>query len=692
MSLRISIQAMNAITDVMNVYKNDTSRSVVLFAQMQSGKTNAFLFLAGEMLRLEKVENVVIFSGNRETELKDQLSELEISRFYERVYRRHLENLKVDISDEFIDRIISKINVVWGTELMKKLETVATENTLYIEEESHFAQSVGQMPHKFIKSIGLSLNGDSSALIERNNYVCSVSATPFSEMSDVVHLNQNKKIVFMQPGESYRGVSWYKEHDKILGFDNWQEKLQEIIARKCHSPAWLAVMNELRTFAIASPVAETPKWAIIRVRGETQVDEVKAMCASSNWSAVRYDQGNKGELKSLKDLATPPEVNTIVIIKELCRMGTVVPKQHISFVMETSTNPRTDTVLQGLLGRMCGYPGGSFGYCVSNDINIYISQQVLSNGDIDTYISLCQSMEMIVPSRATNVIGEHNKGRRDLSHVEPIIPIYIPKLSLFKKQDPIDCLPEVLLTLRNSLRNSQQCENGNSPNVTRRLIDFLDNEKRLKVGTRDLSKNTYEKLIPKIKKSMHQNIPFNDLTSGIGIDTNTLIIFCAESNGHIRKGFYLFCLIPRLAEEVAVANPLKKMMPKTNGREIFGYTTETGTFNKSNGTCGVSLRPETAINISEMSDSIRECIRMSLEPSSALIHSRSISSNFSVEEGGWNGIYISENVYKALIPGGTIYNDIEREFSIKIKIAKVRGRQTKKYPIGCSVRIAQISW
>ena len=686
MSLRISIQAMNAITDVMNVYKNYTSRSVVLFAQMQSGKTNAFLFLAGEMLRLEKVENVVIFSGNRETELKDQLSELEISRFYERVYRRHLEKLNVDISDEFIDHIISKINVVWGTELMKKLETVATENTLYIEEESHFAQSVGQMPHKFIKSIGLSLNGDSSSLIERNNYVCSVSATPFSEMSDVVHLNQNKKIVFMQPGESYRGVSWYKEHDKILGFDKWQEKLQEIIARKCHSPAWLAVMNELRTSAIASPVAETPKWAIIRVRGEAQVDEVKAMCASSNWSAVRYDQGNKGELKSLKDLATPPEVNTIVIIKELCRMGTVVTKQHISFVMETSTNPRTDTVLQGLLGRMCGYPGGSFGYCVSNDINIYISQQVLSHGDIDTYISLCQSMEMIVPSRATNVIGEHNKGRRDLSQVEPIIPIYMRELS-FPDAHPITCLPDVIIALR-----SQQCENGNSSNVTRRLIDFLDNAKDLRVLTRDLSKKTFKTMIPKIKRLMDENIPFNALNSGSGIPTNALTICYSKSNDDIRQGFYLFCFIPRLAEEVAVANPLKKMIPKTNGREIFGYTTETGTFNKSNGTCGVSLRPETATDISEMSDSIRECIRMSLEPSSALIHSRSISSNFSVEEGGWNGIYISENVYKALIPGGTIYNDIKREFSIKIKIAKVRGRQTKKYPIGCSVRIAQISW
>ena len=410
------------------------------------------------------------------------------------------------------------------------------------------------------------------------------------------------------------------------------------------------------------------------------------MCASSNWSAVRYDQGNKGELKSLKDLATPPEVNTIVIIKELCRMGTVVPKQHISFVMETSTNPRTDTVLQGLLGRMCGYPGGSFGYCVSNDINIYISQQVLSHGDIDTYISLCQSMEMIVPSRATNVIGEHNKGRRDLSQVESIIPIYMRELS-FPDAHPITCLPDVIIALR-----SQQCENGNSSNVTRRLIDFLDNAKDLRVLTRDLSKKTFKTMIPKIKRLMDENIPFNALNSGSGIPTNALTICYSKSNDDIRQGFYLFCFIPRLAEEVAVANPLKKMIPKTNGREIFGYTTETGTFNKSNGTCGVSLRPETATDISEMSDSIRECIRMSLEPSSALIHSRSISSNFSVEEGGWNGIYISENVYKALIPGGTIYNDIKREFSIKIKIAKVRGRQTKKYPIGCSVRIAQISW
>ena len=141
MSLRISIQAMNAITDVMNVYKNDTSRSVVLFAQMQSGKTNAFLFLAGEMLRLEKVENVVIFSGNRETELKDQLSELEISRFYERVYRRHLEKLNVDISDEFIDHIISKINVVWGTELMKKLETDGLEK-MSVEEKKRLKRLI----------------------------------------------------------------------------------------------------------------------------------------------------------------------------------------------------------------------------------------------------------------------------------------------------------------------------------------------------------------------------------------------------------------------------------------------------------------------------------------------------------------------------------------------------------------------
>ena len=46
---------------------------VILLAQMQSGKTNTFKLVACEMLRQRIVKRVVIFSGNREVQLTEQL-------------------------------------------------------------------------------------------------------------------------------------------------------------------------------------------------------------------------------------------------------------------------------------------------------------------------------------------------------------------------------------------------------------------------------------------------------------------------------------------------------------------------------------------------------------------------------------------------------------------------------------------
>ena len=49
------------------------NRWAILMAQMQSGKTDTFLFIAAEMIRLDLVKNVVIFSGNADTMLKAQI-------------------------------------------------------------------------------------------------------------------------------------------------------------------------------------------------------------------------------------------------------------------------------------------------------------------------------------------------------------------------------------------------------------------------------------------------------------------------------------------------------------------------------------------------------------------------------------------------------------------------------------------
>ena len=50
-------------------------------------------------------------------------------------------------------------------------------------------------------------------------------------------------------------------------------------------------------------------------------------------------------------------------------MGQVVPKDHIAMVYEQSKHPNADTILQGLLGRMCGYQAKG----AHRGVDIYVS-------------------------------------------------------------------------------------------------------------------------------------------------------------------------------------------------------------------------------------------------------------------------------------------------------------------------------
>jgi hypothetical protein len=50
----------------------ETVRYNLLLAQMQSGKTDTYHLIACEMLRMGLIEQIIIFSGNREKELFEQ--------------------------------------------------------------------------------------------------------------------------------------------------------------------------------------------------------------------------------------------------------------------------------------------------------------------------------------------------------------------------------------------------------------------------------------------------------------------------------------------------------------------------------------------------------------------------------------------------------------------------------------------
>jgi hypothetical protein len=229
---------------VSDMSSNYEIRWTVLLAQMQSGKTEAYLLVACEMLRIGRVENVVVFSGNAETDLKDQLVEIvsggnhKFWRKYER-YMEEVLGVDRDAAQDYIDTLKLKFQIVWGTELKKY--SGPTREVLWIWEESHYAQTIGQCPDKFLRNIGISADGDFTDLEDKDNYVVSVSATPFSELSDAHHHVQNKAVSYMRPGAGYTSVKNIRDSGRLRQFESVAIGLTNALSLPHASPKYAIV-------------------------------------------------------------------------------------------------------------------------------------------------------------------------------------------------------------------------------------------------------------------------------------------------------------------------------------------------------------------------------------------------------------------------------------------------------------------
>jgi hypothetical protein len=108
---------------------------VILFAQMQSGKSNTFKLVACEMLRRGLIGRVVIFSGNRETQLSDQLRD---HRKFQPAYSSYLQSqhgLTEDEATECAKQMLhaERFIILGGQDLPKRTKFEPNEDTtLYI--------------------------------------------------------------------------------------------------------------------------------------------------------------------------------------------------------------------------------------------------------------------------------------------------------------------------------------------------------------------------------------------------------------------------------------------------------------------------------------------------------------------------------------------------------------------------------
>jgi hypothetical protein len=335
---------------VIEYFKSGISKYCLLEAQMQSGKTGTYNWVIKQILHEKLVTNILIISGSNEILLKNQA----------------IKDLQYYNPD-----LIHLCDIYFRSDL-KKIKDV--KNTLIIIDESHLDQTNDQLMSKFLRDFGLWGDGDISILNTLNTYILSVSATPFSEISNIYYgkSSNSKKIVKLIAGNEYKGVQYFLDNNLIKPtFDILEniDKFKNLILDNGN------------------------KYNIVRILADNTINEtLLKLNTSNNINCYVYDSTKNtsiylsneerillGGSTNIPTLEVEPTKPSIILIKGKLRVGKVLPKQYIGFVWENSKTPNSDTILQGLLGRCCGYH--------NYNINIYVSSSLLDkysfNGGVE---------------------------------------------------------------------------------------------------------------------------------------------------------------------------------------------------------------------------------------------------------------------------------------------------------------------
>jgi hypothetical protein len=680
----------------------ERKRWTMLVAQMQSGKTGTYLFTAFEMLTQNLVSNVVIFSGNREIELREQTEKgLDDFVFKYSMYLSEVvdwdERERVRKSRE----ALSKIRVVWGSGL-KKEPSFPLKKTLFIFDESHYAQNKGMQVDRFLTKIGISATGG-EGLEESDNYVLSVSATPMSELSDTIHHSQTKGMVYLEPGSTYYGVTDMLENGNILGFESedWRETLISALRRATEADA-----HKYALIRMTAAPSTSGKKGVTEEEAEDleSIRLARDIATSAGWTCRFCDsdvERNPSTKINVCDLEQAPDENILVFLKGKCRMGQVVPKQHIAFGMETSKHPNTDVILQSLLGRFCGHHS-------SKNIMVYLPTAIVASGELEKYVELCsglserRAIEMI-PAKAKNIETGVGKERTKLAHI-----IQLQITGLDSEYSNAELKDSVIAAFKDSAGTvGTNIINYNSVDQYREICekvdttDYRDFHVRtiVKKKSTDTKNKSYEKIPGKLYTAIHEKKPMKlGTAAGIDAEGKKIVIYKFGQDfpeyGFKKNDIFIDMHIttwPEASLEQQHLVQLKKLIPKTTGREIFSHALETGVTTAVNGGMLLGLKPETHCNVELMYRALRELIELSLQPQaddSGVIRPRRINSV--INDGGEStGIQMTQEVCDAVHPDGDVFNRIRAEFGVELVVTFKMKKQ--KNVVGMKKSI-EISW
>ena len=659
---------------------------VVLLAQMQSGKTGTYLHFALKAILDGRFDRVLIVCGSADTALRKQTND-------------DLENAIKSLSDNKIDvfeDLIRKVTVHFGSQVSKIKVDGELFRTLIVHDESHYAQSKGNIPFKnFYKKFGIenALCGDFSILRRNECMVLNVSATPFSELisnQNVKKMEQNpfgyetifeeKGVVSLKKGDGYIGVEEFHNSDKIQ-----------------FSSKPIKDKNPEHLISVLKNYKSEPKFLLLRTKfAKKDKEKIESIANSLGFGYIPIFGGSTKE--SFEVLIKKPSKPTIIHLCGKARMGQVLCKEYIAMVYESSESPNVDTLLQGLLGRCCGFH--------SNDkIVIYLSEK--SEEEVLKYMHALKNkniFELSTISRAMNVKKTSNCGKNCGNYVQDskgqwyhkIVPIEFTREDLNTSE--IDNEYPVLARKNKKPSKSMYTDLdiafSEKPNLVEKNPDNVLIVVQLKKGIeslRNLESKTYEKIgtQSKLNDACVNNIRTlggvpHILTSNKDTRTDDvgLVLICGEDVG------YIIGFVPC---EQPSGDKLEKKLPTIEKKckySPFACEQEDGVVIVGNGAQSILFPQESSTDPVIFEKSMKDAINRTNPNHVAYISGCvcSISSNYCNSEKEYKGIRLSKDNYNdSKIE--KIQKRLESHCNVKLKFNKSRGN-----PGNNSIKYASISW
>jgi hypothetical protein len=314
------------------------------------------------------------------------------------------KSLKTQQIREFKD-LIPPDQILFQKDLERKIkhQTIYPRTSyFFILDESHYAQNTMSLVHKFFNElIKLRMDGNSFKAEEHQVYFLSISATPMSEIAQLLDPNQecSKRTMVYQPPDNYYGFQRMLDQDCLKSAFDLNEKGQQYL-----------LVDLIKAYYHEQKKAQSFKYIIIRfvntakgIQNRQNILKQLGADLSHDFNYINYHSKDLILTNFNQQIKSSPPKLTIIGIYNSLRAGYQLDTTHIAMVHE-NPNADVDVTVQGLPGRCCGYQNKAKHkvqvYCNTEAIYQYL-KMVNTDFDPQTIPKNCKNIKQAGPESNT---------------------------------------------------------------------------------------------------------------------------------------------------------------------------------------------------------------------------------------------------------------------------------------------------